>query len=335
MINADVKLREDRIGRYFKKYLKKFVFDEFSESYLNKAGISEIMRGVPIPLRKEDIKAFRDGEEIPALHLAENITWVMGADPRFEHVPSYVALLNKLFNYKIYEGMLKKGRGAAEKGDLEKACIYFRATLCMNPEYLHGMYSYARVCRALYLESDDNEYIGRFKAEAMDFFELTTEAHPKFAQAYYYLGYAYLNMGLYLKAELAWKSFLDRSLTSKDRKEIKERLKQIEEPIIIEQGCNTVLSGDYARGLKILEPFMDTKFKTWWPLSYYLGVCYGRSGMSEKAVAGFKNVLSMNAGHVESMEELADIYAALGDAENEKKYRKKIELLNNKINKSE
>lgn len=30
----DIQLREDRIGRYFKKYLNRFVFAEFSEEFI-------------------------------------------------------------------------------------------------------------------------------------------------------------------------------------------------------------------------------------------------------------------------------------------------------------
>jgi len=307
--------------------MKRFVFVEFSENYMKNAGITEIMSGVPVPLRKEDIETFEGGAGIKALHLAENMTWVMGVDPEFKYVPNYKELLIKVYNYKIYEGMLKKGRNYAENGELKKACVYFRATLCMNPTYLHGMYSYARVCRALYLESDDEEFIGRFKAEALHYFELLTETHPKFAQAYYYLGYAYLNMGLYLKAELAWNGFLSRSQHPNDRKEIKERLRQIEEPVEIEEGCNTVLSGNYAKGLRILEPFMETRFHTWWPLSYYLGVCYCRLGKKEEAFSCFKKVLTLNGSHLETMEELAAMYREEGDAVNEEKYRKKIELI--------
>lgn len=329
--DCDVKVRSDRIGRYFKRYLEKFVFGEFSDEYMLKVGVFDIMRDVPVPLRKGDLEIFRGGDGVPALHLAENMTWIMGADPHFEFVPNYVDFLKKLFNYKIYEGMLKKGRDAAEKGNLNKACIYFRATLCMNPTYLHGMYSYARVCRAMYLKSDNEEYTGRFKAEAMDYFELTTEAHPRFAQAYYYLGYAYLNMGLYLKAELAWKGFLKLSQNMHDRKEIKERLLQIEDPILIEQGCNMVLSGKYNEGLQALEPFFETKYSSWWPLSYYLGVCFGRLGLEEKALESFKNVLTLNPGHLETIEELGAIYELRGDSENEEKYKKKAEIIRKRL----
>ena len=49
------------------------------------------------------------------------------------------------------------------------------------------MYSYARAFRAMYLNSQNEEYVGRFKAEALEWLELLTETHPRFAQGYYYL----------------------------------------------------------------------------------------------------------------------------------------------------
>lgn len=323
----DIKVRKDRIGRYFKGYLNQFVFDEFSSSYLTKAGVSDIMRGVPIPLREEDLAAFAGGSGIPGLHIVENMTWVMGADPHFEYTSRYAAFLDRLYGKKIYEGMMKKGRDAAENEDYDQACIFFRASLCMDPGYLHSMYSYARVCRSMYLGSDEEEYIGRFKAESLDYFELLTETHPRFAEAYYYLGYAYLNMGLYIKADIAWRSFLEKSNHGKDKREIKERLTQLAGPIEIEHGYNAVLAGRYGEGIARLEPFVKSKFNTWWPLFYYLGVCYERTGRKGEAITSFKKALSINASHMESMEELVKIYGQERDLVNEKKYRNKIELL--------
>ena len=52
---CDIQLREDRIGKYFKKYLNKFVFVEFSEDFMKKSKAGDLMRGVPIPLRKKEI----------------------------------------------------------------------------------------------------------------------------------------------------------------------------------------------------------------------------------------------------------------------------------------
>ena len=160
---------------------------------------------------------------------------------------------------------------------------------------------------------DDKEYVGRFKAESLEYFEMITLFHPKFAQAYYYLGYAYLNMGLYKKAELTWEFFNKISRNSKDIKEIRSRIEQIREPVKIEEGCNAVLAGRFAEGINILEPFLRTKFNDWWPLYYYLGVAYERTGKRDVAVDLFKNALKLNPSHIETMLELADIYRGNGN----------------------
>lgn len=261
------------------------------------------------------------------LVIAENMAWIMGCDPHFKHTKDYVAILSKLYNHKIEEGMLKKGRDAAERGDLDNACIHFRATLCMRPDYLHGMYSYARACRAMYLNSNNEEYVGRFKAEALDWFELLTETHPRFAQGYYYLGYAYLNIGFYAKAEISWKNFMKFSKNGKDKKEIRERLQQIAEPVQIEAGYNNVLSGRYEDGIMTLEPFLSTRFNTWWPLYYYLGVAYEMTGRRPDAIDAFKKVLHLNGSHIETMKELLLIYEDENDSANIKKYSEKIKMI--------
>ncbi|WP_312094821.1 tetratricopeptide repeat protein [Aminipila sp.] len=328
---TDIKKRHDRVGKYLKKYLKDFVFDEFSDAFMDKAGVKELMKNVPIPLRKEDVEQFQGGQGLKTLHIAENMAWVMGIDPKFKYTEHYVAFLLKLFNHKIAEGILKEGRNAAEKEELDNACIHFRACLCIKSNYLDGMYSYARVCRELYLKGGDEDYVGNFKAESIDYFELLTEEHPAFAQAYYYLGYAYLNLGLYMKADITWKQFLERSKNTKDKNEIQERLQQLEGPVKIEAGCNDVLAGRYEDGIAKLEPYLTSQFKTWWPLSYYLGVSYGRVGELIKAIDCLKNVLQLNPSHIETMEELAGLYKINGDTENEEKYRKKIQLIKSQM----
>ena len=324
---CELRSRPDRIGKYFKKYLTKFVFVEFSDDFLKGTKIENIMRGVPVPLRKKDVSEFAGGKGLMPNHIAENMAWVMGSDPQFKYTDAYVQYMLKMFNKNIVEQIMKLGRDAAELQDYDNACIHFRASLCVNPTYLHSMYSYAKVCRNMYEKSNNKEYIGRFKAESMDYFELITELHPRFAQAYYNLGYAYLNMGLYAKAEATWKIFLRVSKTPKDLREIKSRIEQIKEPIRIEEGYTHVLAGRFDDGIDILEPFLERKYKDWWPLHYYLGVAYKETGRMGEAVARFKNVLAMNASHLETMEELLAIYKNQGDKENMKKFEKKIKLI--------
>ncbi|NLB24780.1 MAG: tetratricopeptide repeat protein [Clostridiales bacterium] len=323
----DIQLREDRIGRYLKKYLSKFIFAEFSDEYMKKGGMTELMKGVPIPLRREDLASFAGGNGIKPTTLAANMAWIMGIDPHFQYTPHYVKFLLKIFNWKISEGMLKTGRDAAERQEFDEACIHFRATLCMNPEYLHGMYSYARVLREMYMQSDNPEYVGRFKAEALDFFELTTEAHPRHAQSYYYLGYAYLNMGLYTKAKIAWQRFNSFTRNAKDRREISKRLKQIEEPVKIENAINKVCQGNLGENLTLLEHHQTTEYGNWWPLYYYLGIAYKSQGRRKDALNSFRRVLDLNPSHLGTMEELRELYEDMKDKELSEKYRKKIEVI--------
>ena len=324
---VDIQLREDRIGRYFKKYLNKFVFVEFSEEFMasNKAG--HLMKGVPVPLRRKEVKEFAGGRGIDFLVLAENMAWVMGCDPHFKYTENYCQILRKLYNYKLYEGMMKEGRDAAENGEMDNACIHFRAALCMKYDYMHAMYSYARACRVMYEHSKNEEYIGRFKAEALDWFEILTETHPRFAMGYYYLGYSYLNMGLYGKAKLAWQDYLKFGRNGKDRREITKRLNQIAHPVAIEDGCLKIGAGRYEEGLDILEPYLKSQFKDWWPLHYYLGRGYVQADRISDAVAEFKKVLQMNGSHLETMKELLLIYEEQDDRANIKKYSEKIKLI--------
>ncbi len=324
---VDIQCREDRIGRYFLKYLKKFVFVEFSEDYIRESKAEELLRGVPIPLRRKEVKEFAGGRGIDFLVLAENMAWIMGCDPHFKYTGNYIAILKRLYNHKLTEGMLKKGRDAAEQGEMDYACIMFRATLCMRHDYLHGMYSYARACRVMYENSRNQEYIGRFKAESMDWFEILTETHPRFAMGYYYLGYSYLNIGLYGKARLAWQNFMKFTRNSKDRREIDKRLKQISHPVAIEDGCLKIDNGRYEEGLKILEPYLRSQFNNWWPLHYYLGRGYVQAGRISDAVSEFKKVLKDNGSHIDTMKELVEIYEAQDDRTNVKKYTEKIKLI--------
>ncbi len=324
---VDIQLREDRIGRYFKKYLNKFVFVEFSDEFMasNKAG--HLMKGVPVPLRRKEVKEFAGGKGIDFLVLAENMAWVMGCDPHFKYTKNYCAILSKLYNYKLYEGMMKEGRDAAENGEMDNACIHFRAALCMKYDYLHAMYSYARACRVMYEHSKNEEYIGRFKAEALDWFEILTETHPRFAMGYYYLGYSYLNMGLYGKAKLAWQDYLKFGRNGRDRREITKRLNQIAHPVAIEDGCLKIGAGRYEEGIDILEPYLKSQYKDWWPLHYYLGRGYVQADQISDAVAEFKKVLMINGSHVETMKELLQIYEEQDDRANVKKFSEKIRMI--------
>ena len=318
--------RLDRVKPYLMHHMKEFTFDEFSPEYMKRTRLAEF-KGVPIPLRAEDREAFKKPEGLNNNIIAENMARVIGIDPRFEHTEKYKYYIESNFGRKAVENITRKAKDHADRKDYEDSCIYFRAGLVLKFDDLPAMYGYARILRQLYTDGKDEQYIGTIKAECIQYFELTTEFFPRFDMGWYYLGYMYLNLGLYIKAKLAWDEYLKIGRIQKDVREIKNRIIQLEKPIEIEKGYNAVLSGRWKKGLSILEPFKDSKFSDWWPLWYYLGVAYARTGRTDEAEKAFKEVLKGSPRHAESMEELVDLYKKTNNKAGTKKYQDKLKLV--------
>ena len=319
--------RPDRVKQYLIHRMKEFTFDEFTKDFIKtKATITELS-GVPIPLRDEDREAFKTQEGLNGNIIAENMARVLGIDPQFKYREPYTAFIEFYFGQKAVDNLTRKAKDLAEKGDIEEGCIYFRAALVLKYNDLPAMYGYSRALRELYEAGKKEEYIGTLKAESFDYLEMTTEFYPRFDMGWYYLGYMYLNLGLYIKAKLAWDQYLRFGRVRKDRSEIGKRLEQIKEPIEIEKGYNAVLSGRWSKGINILEPYTGTKFRDWWPLWYYLGVAYARKEKYADAEKAFKEALKGSPRHIETLEELAEVCEKLGDRNGAKKYRDKLALV--------
>ena len=319
--------RPDRVGKYLIHRMKEFTFDEFTKEFLKKSNLEKEFSGVPIPLREEDREAFKTMEGLKGNVIAENMARVLGIDPHFKHREVYAKFMEINFGQKGVDNLTRKAKDYGEAGDLEDACIYFRAGLVLKFNDLAGMYGYSRSLREMYAKSKKEEYIGTLKAEAFDYLEMVTEFYPRFDMGWYYLGYMYLNLGLYIKAKLAWDEYLRFGRNQKDRKEIRRRIEQVREPIQIEKGYNAVLAGRWKKGLGILEPYKESQFRDWWPLWYYLGVAYARSGRDGEAESAFKRALKGSPRHIESLEELVEIYDKKGDRAGAKKYRDKLALV--------
>jgi tetratricopeptide (TPR) repeat protein len=339
---TDLQKRPDRIKKYLLPVLDGFVFDEFSDAYLKKTGFSTELTSVPVPLRQEDVAAFlrdkpskdKSNKGLSLQLIGENMVRVIGVDPRFRHAEAYKAFLYKILDKKAPEYVCRKAKDAADKENYDDACILFRAGLVLKPDDLASMYGYAKVCRAMYNKSGDANYVGNFKAESLEYFELLTEIHPKFASGWYYLGYMYLNLGLYTKAHLAWERFIPLSRIAKDRREINQRMDQIATPMEIERGYNAVLTGRFELGIEILEPFTNSVYNDWWPLWYYLGEAYAAFGRSADAAEAFTKVLRFNASHIETMEALVELYTVEGRDDMIDKYEKKIEIVRKQLENS-
>lgn len=312
---------EDRVGMYLVPHLDEFVFDELSDSYLDRAGIADILMGVPIPIRKTSMM------HLTTLDIARNMAFVIGCDPNFDYAENYIAYILRTFDKKFAEGLIQDGVDGAQKKDYDYACIQFRAAMQIDPQNVDAMYCYGRACKDAYELGEDEEFVGRFKAESLEAFEQVTLRRPDFAEAFYFLGYGYVNLGLYIKAKLTWDEFMKLSTDEELKKEIAGRLAQLEQPVKIEKGYNLVLSGKFEEGIAALSPYTDGEYASWWPLWYYLGAAYEGLERDEEAAACFIEVLRFSPSNAEAMKELIHIYEKLGDEEKASKYRKKLEIV--------
>ena len=319
-VNMDLQ-EKDRIGRYLTPHLSEMVFDELSEGYLKKAGIADIMTGVPVPIRKKKLG------NITTLAIARNMAFVIGCDPSFQYRENYIAYILRTFDKRFAQGLIADGVDGAAKNDYDYACIQFRAAMQIDPDNADAYYCYGRACKDAYEAAEDEEFVGRFKAESLEAFEIATLKNPHLADAFYFLGYGYVNLGLYVKARLTWQEFMKLSEDEELKKEIAERLGQLEEPVKIEKGYNLVLSGKYEEGISVLSQYTEGSFAGWWPLWYYLGVAYAGLGENDEAIASFLQVLRFSPSNEETMEELVKLYENIGDEERASKYRNKIQLV--------
>ncbi len=322
---------QDRTSCYFKERLKAFVFGELSEDYLSRASELGFLAGVPMPFKSEDLKGFGRAEGLDLITLSDNVIQVLGCDPDFPYLEQYRRFLRIVFEGKECEALLAAGRGEWEHERLQQAAVYFRAALEIDPEQPDALYGYALLCQALYDESEDADYVGRFKAQATECLEDVTRLREDFAPAYYHLGFAYLNLGLYTKAYFTWKLFLEKGGEGPEREEILERMETLREPMEIEAGSNHVLAGRWQQGIEALEPFLRPPYQDWWPLSYYLGAAYEGVGRGEDAAEAYRRVLRLNPSHLESLAALQRLSDAAGDAAQAEKYRKKEALIRSQL----
>lgn len=315
----------NRLDKYFVKYLDDFAFIELMPEYVKRERL-DFMRGVPIPVKKEMIGRLAAEKGIEFKYFTFGMINIIGISPSFKYVNQYINFLNYV-NKDLACAAVMVGIEQAKASDLDAACITLRAALVLDPDNSDALYNYMLVCRNLYLESDDKEYVADFKTEVFESLLRLKELTPDFAMTYYYLGFAYVNSGKYREAQSEWDRFLQLSGPCSERLEIRDRLQEIEEPVRIEHGYNCVVNGKWEEGLAVLEQYKDTDRMDWWPLPYYLGVGYSRTGRYDEALEMLKQALRGNPSSGEILAELIIVNNALGDEVNAEKYKKKLDIL--------
>ena len=316
----------NRLDKYFSEYLDQFVFLELMPEYVKRERL-DFMRNVPMPIKKEHLKELAGEEGIQFLYFIEGMVCLIGIDSDFRYRSQYVNFL-KYVNKDIGKRLVALAIAQAESENLEHAAILLRAALCLNENDPDALYNYMLVCRNLYSEGEDGTYITDFKAEVLESLLKLKSVKPDFPMTYYFLGYAYVNAGKYEAAQRECKKFLSLRERGEEYTEITKRLSELEIPVKMEQGYMNVINGHWKEGLEILEAYKDEEIaQSWWPLSYYLGVGYSRTGRYDEALRSLKKALYEYPSGAEIMAELVIVYNALGDEVNAEKYKKKIEVV--------
>lgn len=320
----------DRLDKYLMHHMEDIVFLEFMPDYVKREHL-DYMRNVPVPVKKDVVGNLAGNNGIEFYHFVMGMINVIGIRPSFEYASKYISFLKHLHS-DIADTAVRVGLGLAQANDLEKACIHLRAALVMDPDNVDALYNYMLVCRNLYLQSDENAYIADFKSEVFESLLALKELKPDFAMTYYYLGFVYINAGKYEEAQREWTEYMRISEPGRERLEIQDRLKELTDPVRIEQGYTDIMSGQWEKGLAVLEEYMETDLMDeWWPLPYYIGVGYNRTGRNQEAVGMLKKALKGNPSSAEIMAELVIANEALGDEVNAQKYRNKIKIVQTDI----
>ena len=337
--------KKDRISKYLIKFNKDMLFGELSEDFLHAMGAQGLLSGIPVPISEGE------NGQIRVLSIVLDMAKVIGADPDFVYADKYLAYIKAVSGDQGEPMLVSEGAKLADEGRYEESCMLLRTALAVEPKSRAALYLYGRACKACYEAMSEyeaqngqtregEEYIGAFKAESTDIFEVLTMMHPEFAMGYYFLGYAYLNLGLYIKAKLTWDDFMKYSSAADPddagmdadqaedlRHEISGRLLDLEEPVQIEKGCNQIMGGDFAGGRDTLSHFKEGRYSNWWPLWYYLAVAEASLGNAEEAINDYRRVLTITPSNADVMDELSAVYDATGDTDNAAKYKTKAELV--------
>lgn len=320
----------DRIGKYLISHIEKLIFIELKKEFWKKIDKNNELEDILIPISENDLEKIKTG--INLTHFVDNMVLVIGANPNFKYSSAYIKIIKKIFKEDFIYHIIQRGMNEANQGNFEKACIYFRFAIIIDNKSQDGMYNYARICRDIYSESNDEEKIGLFKAEAISVFEQMIIDFPEFSESYYFLGYLYLNMGLYEKAGLVWERYIAISNNEEAIVDISKRLREIAEPREIESGCNKVISGRYKEGYNILVSFLDSNYSTWWPLHFYLAIASEELGNLTNAEMRYKEVLKLQPSCIDAIDGLIRIYRTFGNEELLNKYEQKKIIIRNNFN---
>ena len=338
------------VEKYFKKTMDQIVFINLNDNFVDKHPALRFLKGIPIPVmlsvvEEEAKKNGGKGSFSPAA-AAQAMVFVIGSDENFPYAEQYKRFLK--YNIKgLRMAILSQGLDCAGVGDMMRAAILFRAAdiyerwektteaikgpMLINsrtPESADALFNYARACRDIYMDENEEDEVKKvaFREESVRKFEQCIKEFPNFDQAYYFLGFFYMNKKRYEEAKELWTKFLKISGEQAMMDDVRERMDQVDDLILYEKGTLEVMNDRATEGLAILLPLYE-KYKEWWNLLFFIGLAYRKLGEFEAAMPFFQEVIRLRPSQGDACNELGLCYASLSDFDSAEKYFKKAALL--------
>lgn len=316
----------DIMAKMLKRFIDEVVFIELKPGHsLSIKGV-DFPENITLPVFIDDlakgIKA-NELEEIPVLGLIKGLVYIVGSEARIEHYNFYVSLLVALDNQitdahaKLVTSILMDGLRLADDQHYANAILYFNAVLKLDPSNVDAFYNMGRSFQDLANEDERSE----LKKLAKYCFEKCLEFDPDFAYSHFSLGFLFYNEENFQFAQMHWLHALRIGLTDEMKEEVVVGLGRVKDKAAYEKGYELILSGRVDEGLEILKA-LEEDHDEWWNLLFFIGVGYRMQEQYEDALSYFLKVMSLNTGHIQTMNELGICLLSLGDYDEAEKYFK-------------
>lgn len=307
-------------AKLLERFLSDIVFIELKPGKNMTVGDYTVPTDIPIPvymldlanqIKKDDI------ENIPIVAIIKGLVYYLGADQDVKgYSKSYVALLEAI-DPQITVSINFDALKLADNRDFIHAILYFNAVLNIDAHNLDALYNMGRCYLDLAITKDINEMY----LMAKQCFEESLKLKSDFAEAYFSLGVCLYNEDLFLEAEEAWITALRLELPLEMRDEVIDALGRVRDKALFERGSELIINHRISEGLEILKS-LEEDHDDWWNLLFFIGVGYRVQELYEEAIPYFLKVLTLNTGHIQTMNEIGICFLSVGDLKAAKKYFK-------------
>ena len=317
-----------KLDEYLKDNLDSLVFINLKDGKDIKVKECTIDSTIPLPLMVENVvdkvKGTEDVSDISIVTIAQGMIKVIGIDSKFIYNDIYIEFLRN-FDENVIKIIIEQGTKYMQENQNKDGLICFKAAAFMDKDNLDALYNYGRAVEELAFE-DDKNIKSTLEQEALEGFEHITVNHSEYGLGYYHLGFYYLNLGQFKKAELLWKNALELDTPETFKDDIYEKLGDIAYKITYEEGYNLILSGQEEAGLEKLLS-LEERFPEWWNLLFFIGLGNRFIGNIQEALLYFKKADKLMPDMPDILNEIGLCKMTIGSfEEGQKNFEKALKI---------